>query len=122
MEWSTKTYDALSLLIGTINRRSSVAALQPLSSSSDLPALEDTLQENSEDLQPKDGQTLVSEAAVVNTSIKQLPLNIVTSTMHMTLKVDISNINVFVCDSAGGELSIYLYVILLKMSYQCVYM
>ncbi|KAK7490635.1 hypothetical protein BaRGS_00018052, partial [Batillaria attramentaria] len=103
LEWSTKTFEVLSLLIGAFNRpRSSTypqlgvsASSSSLSSSPQNVPISNRADESPESL-----------SAFDNT--EPLPLNISTSSLHLNLKVDVSNINVFICDSAG--VSVLLHV------------
>ena len=116
LEWSTKTFETLSQLLGAISRpRASTNPLSlnpPLSPPTSLPSLV------SESVQ------LCAPNLLVDRDVRDLnvcpmgagqghvPLNrsmegdesssVSNPLLHMSMKLDVSNISVFICDSAGG--------------------
>lgn len=107
LEWSTKTYEVLSQLITAVSRpRSSASQLNesiPLVLNS---TLDRTLLLESSGVQSgANDQVMVAreQNLVEEERVKPLPSNISSPLWHVSLMLDVSDINLFICDSAGGE-------------------
>lgn len=107
LEWSTKTYEVLSQLITAVSRpRSSASQFNesiPLVLNS---TLDRTLLLESSGVQSgANDQVMVAreQNLVEEERGKPLPSNIASPMWHVSLMLDVSDINLFICDSAGGE-------------------
>ena len=116
LEWSTKTFDTLSQLLGAFSRPRASTNPQsqnpPQNSSTNLPSL---VSDNVQPCAPNllvGGEVTDSELFTAgedghllpNVTLEGEELPTVNSPLlHMLVKLDISNISVFICDSAGGR-------------------
>ncbi|XP_025090124.1 protein KIAA0100-like isoform X2 [Pomacea canaliculata] len=105
LEWSTKTYEVLSQLITAVSRpRSSASQFNesiPLVLNS---TLDRTLLLESSGVQSgANDQVMVAreQNLVEEERGKPLPSNIASPMWHVSLMLDVSDINLFICDSAG---------------------
>ena len=116
LEWSTKTFETLSQLLGAISRpRASTNPLSlnpPLNPPTSLPSL---VSESVQLCAPNllvDGDVRDLNMYPMGAGQGHVPLNrsmegdelssVNSPLLHMSVKLDVSNISVFICDSAGG--------------------
>ena len=109
MEWSTKTFDILSQLFGAISRPRTWTNAQIMNQQVMNPHMAHapgSISQPSEDVFGIDPATVegVPDAVLFGGEEEEEGGAIgALALLHMSVKLDISNISVFICDSAGGE-------------------